>query len=438
MFNRLALRVLICLSLATAPLSIAVPAIANGSENPWKSGKANKKAMIFITIKWEQKIGEDIEDKKKTSSGFMVKGKGNLRYILTSAHGLMPSKMLPDEYKSGCTKLKWEVKFKMGTRGGTELDPDCVLFLKHDLALVRILERDDSLPQLELTACDLRTGNRLFLAGFPFGRALDAERTGTVTSALGKGDTMVTSASTAAGMSGGPYALVDGSVAAFHIGGVEFTSGFAHMMPISRIVQSLHPYLPKINGADEKCPSPEPLASQLTKLKELIHGKKNPDSILATIENIQKSIARIRKDAEEFQAAKRKEHDLTPKLFYAGKDLILRLTFKRKHESVEFPEDFSVKATAFATTEDIPKNRGFALQGGSPITVKPGKGKIDKFATWYESKRIGRVLKRKPNHWKRLKRGGWLRIAVRGHSFVGKGDELKIENTFLLEIPAFR
>jgi Trypsin-like peptidase domain len=185
-------------------------------------------------------------------TGFIVKGLNDRFLVLTVTHVVLPD--YAGEPLTGCKPLLNGTKLRQGNDGGAELVGKCVYHLGYDVSLVELGPRDGGYPVLALSARELAKDDVVSLAGFPFGYPRDI-RTGKVTLTTGPEDMVVTDIFTAEGMSGGPNLAPDGMVVGIHRGGGRNTSGFAHMMPISRLRTLLESRVPPI-------PTEKPITSR--------------------------------------------------------------------------------------------------------------------------------------------------------------------------------
>jgi len=213
-------------------------------------------ALVRLTVY----DGESRSSVDRTGTGFIVNSTRDQQYILTSTHVVAGRKL---DASPGCDPLPPNLVIE-GYAG--ELRGSCVHHLGRDISAIRLSTfRRQTLPSLPLRGCRLDPGTRIYLAGYPLGGDVDAQRNGVVTGRGLEWDLLVTDIPTTGGMSGGPYLSADGDVVGIHQGGVRFVAGFAHLMPMQVVDAALRNQLDiEVDFDDGACPTPPTLESALT------------------------------------------------------------------------------------------------------------------------------------------------------------------------------
>jgi hypothetical protein len=233
----------LCVMLGSLGCSMAA---AQG--NPWSKDRQRAMVRVEVTIEGE--------DEPRVGAGFIVKGKGENYFVVTATHAVLPDNadvVEPDE----CLPLRDDTILFRTNRGSTELLGDCVYHLGKDISLILLEPGEGEYPTVTLSARPPAVRDRVYLAGYPEGGRLDANRNGIVTQWDPDNKTLKTDMTTTGGMSGGPYLDAGGSVVGVHRGGLRFEAGFPRMTPIWTIKAELERYLPDV----KEIPLPEETAA---------------------------------------------------------------------------------------------------------------------------------------------------------------------------------
>jgi hypothetical protein len=227
----------IALGLCVMPTAVGC-GVAAAQENPWSRDRQRAMVRVEVTIEGE--------DEPRVGAGFIVKGKGeNDYYVVTATHAVLPDNEDVAQADECLPLLDKTILFRVN-RGGTELLGACAYHLGRDISLILLEPGEGEYPTLTLSRRPPAGRDRVYLAGYPEGGHLDANRTGAITQSDSQDRLLITDILTTGGMSGGPYLDASGSVVGVHRGGLRFQAGFTRMTPISVIESELERYLPDI------------------------------------------------------------------------------------------------------------------------------------------------------------------------------------------------
>ncbi|WP_167378859.1 S1 family peptidase, partial [Mesorhizobium prunaredense] len=211
---------------------------AAAQENPWTEER--QKAVVRVEVSVPGK------DEPSVGTGFIVEGRSDDHYVITSTHTVFPDHDPDASPPAGCLPLRDKTRLFRVNRGGPELLGNCVRHLGNDISLILLEPGDGKFPTLRLSRREPKNGDWLHIAGYPEGGRLDTNRSAKVTQWNPANNTVITAMVTTGGMSGGPYLDSSGSVVGVHRGGLRFQSGFARMTPIWTMETELERHLPEI------------------------------------------------------------------------------------------------------------------------------------------------------------------------------------------------
>ncbi|WP_077380586.1 S1 family peptidase [Mesorhizobium prunaredense] len=211
---------------------------AAAQENPWTEER--QKAVVRVEVPVPSK------DKPSVGTGFIVEGRSDDYYVITSTHTVLPDHDPDASPPAECLPLNKQTRLFRVNRGGLELLGNCVRHLGNDISLILLEPGDGKFPTLRLSRREPKNRDWLFIAGYPEGGRLDANRSAQVTRWDSANKTVITAMLTTGGMSGGPYLDAGGSVVGVHRGGLRFEAGHARMTPIWTMKNELERYLPEI------------------------------------------------------------------------------------------------------------------------------------------------------------------------------------------------
>lgn len=231
---------------------VTLTALGAAAQEPWNS----QRTAAIVRIERLLPGGSQ----PSVGTGFVVLGNTNRHFVVTATHNLLDSSRAKP-MTTDCVALSKEVKMMPSSGQGPSFPGKCVFHLSSGVSLIELLPLATSSQPYRTLALDGRApvqGERLYIAGFPFGwTRLDAERSGKVTNENNDQGFAVVDVLTAGGMSGGPYVRKGGTVVGLHDGATLSASGFAHVVRLSSLRAELEALLPALPMSSASTFDPE-------------------------------------------------------------------------------------------------------------------------------------------------------------------------------------